>query len=184
MGTANAEKAIAEKQFFSLEDYVQNPPDGMEWVEGYLVEKNGMTLTHGEVQLNLGSLWKIYATTSGQGGKVYTEAPCRTNKQGRRPDVAYLTPELVAKYGKEAVLPVSFPLVAEIASPNDLAEDFFAKAKEYLESGSQEVWLILPENKWIFVITQTQKVWFGAGEVAKTQAVLQGFTVTIDELMA
>ncbi len=183
MVTAIAETAIAEKEVFTLEDYLQNPPDGMEWVDGHLLEKNGMTLAHGEIQSQLSRFWGNYKESSGQGGKVYTEAPCRTNQQGRRPDVAYLTPELVAQYGKSAVLPVSFPLVAEIASPTDFAEEFFAKAKEYLESGSQEVWLILPENKWIFAITQTQKVWFGAGEVARTQAVLPGFSVAVDELL-
>ncbi len=34
---------------FSLEDFMRNPPDGMEWVDGQLVEKNGVTLKHGEI---------------------------------------------------------------------------------------------------------------------------------------
>lgn len=169
---------------FSLEDYMQNPPDGVEWVDGQLIEKKGMTLLHGEVQATLSAYWRSYAISSGQGGKVYTDTPCRTNKQGRRPDVAYLTPSLVAQYGKLPVLPVSFPLAAEIASPTDLVEEFFAKANEYLDSGSQEVWLVLPENKWIFVMTETQKLWFGSGEVVSTQVVLPGFSVAVDELLA
>lgn len=171
-------------QVFSLEDYMQNPPDGMEWVDGQLVEKNGMTLPHGEIQATLSAYWRNYSFSSGQGGKVYTDTPCRTNKQGRRPDVAYLTPELVAQYGKAATLPSSFPLVAEIASPTDLVEEFFAKASEYLDSGCQEVWLVLPENQWILVITHRQKLWFGLGEVVSTQEVLQGFSVAVDELLA
>jgi len=44
----------------TLEDYMQNPPDGMEWVNGQLLEKNGMTLKHGRIQLKLGSYWKNY----------------------------------------------------------------------------------------------------------------------------
>lgn len=175
--------AIAVKEVFSLEDYMQNPPDAMEWVDGQLVEKNGMTLTHGQLQSKLSRYWGNYKESSGQGGEVYTDTPCRTNKQGRRPDVAYLTPDLAAQYGKSPILPFSFPLAAEIASPTDYVEDFFAKAKEYLESGSQEVWLFLPENKWIFVMTATQKLWFGAGEVVSTQVVLQGFSVAVDDLL-
>lgn len=175
--------ATVSPQVFSLEEYMQNPPDDMEWVDGQLVEKNGMTLLHGEIQSNLSRYWGNYALSSGQGGKVYTDTPCRTNKQGRRPDVAYLTPELVAQFGKSAVLPSSFPLVAEIASPTDLVEEFFAKATEYLDSDCQEVWLVLPENKWILVITQTHKLWFGSGEVVSTQVVLQGFSVAVDELL-
>jgi hypothetical protein len=38
------------KDNFSLEDFVANPPEHMEWVDGQLVEKNGMTLRHGKIQ--------------------------------------------------------------------------------------------------------------------------------------
>jgi Uma2 family endonuclease len=51
------------------------------------------------------------------------------------PDVSYITPELWAQVGKFSVLPQSFPLLAEIVSPSDFADDVFAKAQEYLESG-------------------------------------------------
>lgn len=184
-------------QILSLEDWLLNPPEGTEWVDGKVVEKylmewvddklvetSGMTLEHSEIQANLAFYWKSYALSSGQGGKVYTDVPCRTVKQGRRPDVAYLTPELVAQFGKSDVLPQSFPLAAEIVSPTDFAEELFAKAQEYLQSGCKEVWLILPENHYIFIITQEQRIWFSAGEVARTQMVLQGFSVAVDELLA
>jgi len=163
---------------------MQNPPDGMEWVNGQLLEKNGMTLKHGRIQLKLGSYWKNYIDSSGQGGEVYTDVPCRTNKQARRPDVAYLTPELLAQFGNSNVLPQSFPLIAEIISPTDVAEEVFAKANEYLQSGCQEVWLVLPESQWIVVITQQQRFLFTTGEVISTQTVLQGFSVAVDELLA
>ena len=122
--------------------------------------------------------------SSGQGGEVYTDVPCRTNKQGRRPDVAYLTPELLAQFGNSNVLPQSFPLIAEIISPTDVAEEVFAKAKEYLQSGCQEVWLVLPESQWIVVITQQQQFLLSMGEVVSTQTTLQGFSVAVEELLA
>ena len=127
---------------FSLEDYMLNPPKHTEWVDGQLLEKNGMTLKHGRIQAKLASYWRNYMTDHVQGGEVYTDVPCRTSKQGRRPDVAYLTPDLLAQFGEAAVLPQSFPLIAEIISPTDGAEEVFAKAKEYLLSGCQEIWLV------------------------------------------
>jgi Uma2 family endonuclease len=142
-----------------------------------------MTFRHSVTQSRIDYQWRSYKISSGKGGEVLTEAPCRTNKQGRRPDIAYITRELLEQYGEFDVLPVSFPLIAEVASPTDLVEDFFAKATEYLESGCQEVWLVLPENQWIFVVTQTQRLWFGKGEVVRTQEVLQGFSVAVDELL-
>ena len=167
----------------SLEDWMHNAPENTEWVNGELVEKNGMTLKHSRIQGNLYFYWRNYQESSQLGGEVYTEVPCRTNQQGRRPDVAYLTPELVAQYGDEAVLPQSFPLSAEIVSPTDLAEEVIAKAREYLQSGGEEVWLVFPENSWVIVVTQETRTIFVSGEVANTQKVLLGFTVAVDELM-
>ena len=167
----------------SLEDWMHNAPENTEWVNGELVEKNGMTLKHSRIQGNLYFYWRNYQESSHIGGKVYTEVPCRTNQQGRRPDVAYLTPELVAQYGDEAVLPQSFPLSAEIVSPTDLAEEVIAKAREYLQSGGEEVWLVFPENSWVIVVTQETRTIFASGEVANTQKVLLGFAVAVDELV-
>jgi Uma2 family endonuclease len=169
---------------FSVEDFMLNLPEHMEWVDGQLIEKNGMTLQHSEIQGNLYFYWRNYKTSSGQGGKLYTDVPCRTNKQVRRPDVAYLTPELVAQFGKADILPQSFPLIAEIVSPTDIAEDVFLKAQEYLQSGCEEVWLVFPESRLVLVMTQNQIVGFKAGEVVSTQKVLLGFSVAVDELLA
>jgi Uma2 family endonuclease len=168
----------------SLEEWMENPPVGTEWVDGELLEKNGMTLKHSRIQGNLYFYWRSYKDSSGQGGQVYTEVPCRTSKQGRSPDVAYLTPELVAQYGEAKVLPQSFPLSAEIVSPTDLAEDVIAKTQEYLQSGGEEVWLVFPESRWIIVTTQTKRLVFVSGEVVSTQTVLPGFNVAVDELLA
>jgi Uma2 family endonuclease len=172
------------KDDFSLEDFVANPPDHMEWVDGQLVEKNGMTLRHGKIQLRLGRSWEDYKDSSAQGGEVYTDVPCRTNKQGRSPDVAYLTPELVAQFGNVATLPQSFPLCAEIVSPTDVAEDVLLKAQEYLESGGDEVWLVFPESRWVMVMTENRGLMFTAGQVVCTQKVLQGFSVAVNDLLA
>ncbi|MBP0022331.1 MAG: Uma2 family endonuclease [Cyanobacteria bacterium SBLK] len=167
----------------SLEDWLENPPEHTEWVNGGLVEKNGMTLKHSKIQNRLGRQWANYQESSGQGGEVYTEVPCRTQKQGRSPDVAYLTPELVEEYGDAKVLPRSFPLTAEIVSPTDFAEDVIAKAEEYLQSGAEEVWLVFPENRWIIIVTQDSKQIVASGEIARTQKVLTGFSIAIDELL-
>ncbi|MGE5656988.1 MAG: Uma2 family endonuclease [Actinomycetota bacterium] len=175
---------IVQPPYLSLEEWIQNPPDKTEWVNGELVEKNGMTAKHGRAQSRLSRYWGSYMISSGQGGEVYTETPCRTIGRGRCPDVAYLTPELLARFGENfTTLPQSFPLIAEIVSPTDFAEDVIAKAEEYLQSGSEEVWLVFPENKWIIIVIQNQQLIFTAGKTISTQIVLPGFTVAIDELL-
>ena len=168
----------------SLDECMFNLPEHTEWVNGQFIEKNGTTLQHSEIQINLGFYWKSYTISSGQGGKVYTDVPCRTTKQVRRPDVAYLTPELVAQFGKADILPQSFPLIAEIVSPTDIAEDVFLKAQEYLQSGCEEVWLVFPESRLVLVMTQSQILGFKTGEVVSTQKVLLGFSMAVDEVLA
>lgn len=168
----------------TLEEFIVRPVNQAEWVNGEIVEKNGMTVEHGVVQINLGAAWKAYAQTTSQGGATCTDAPCRTIKQVRRPDVAFITQQMLEQEGKPATMPYSFPLVAEIASPTDFAEDLFSKAQEYLASGSDEVWMVFPENQWVLVLTKIQHLWFTQGEVVQTQVVLPGFAIAVDELFA
>jgi Uma2 family endonuclease len=175
--------ASEQPKTLSLQDYLQNPLDGTEWVDGQLVEKNGVTLRTSQIQSKLDYFWRDHKNTQRLGGEVYTEPPCRTRLQVRRPDVAYLTADLLTQFGQSKVLPQSFPLIAEIVSPTDCAEDVFSKANEYLESGCQEVWLILPESYWIIVITQQGRSLFTQGESASTQLILPSFSLAVDELL-
>ncbi|MEG4485116.1 Uma2 family endonuclease [Microcoleus sp. D2_18a_B4] len=172
------------QKVISLEDFLVRPADRMEWVDGNLVEKTGMTFKHGLAQVNLATSWKTYKNSSGQGGEVVTEVLCRTNKQGRRPDVAYITPELLPQSGNFTAFSQSFPLIAEVASPEDSGEELFAKAQEYLESGCLEVWLLFPEARLIFVNGGQSWRLFNADEVVNTQSVLAGFSVAVSELLA
>ena len=70
-----------------------------------------------------------------------------------------------------------------VTLPTDLVEDFFAKAEEYLTASCVEVWLIIPKIKYIFVITDNQCLRFKSGDIAKTEVILTGFSVTVDELL-
>ena len=175
---------IQSFQIQSLEDWMQQAPNGTEWVNEELVEKNGMTLKHSKLQAKIAYLWRVFKDERAMDGEIYTDVPCRTLKQGRSPDVAYLTPELVAQYGDAKALPQSFPLSAEIVSPTDLAEDVISKAQEYLQSGGDEVWLVFPESRWVIVVTLEARLVFVSGEVARTQKVLLGFEIAVDELLA
>ncbi len=160
----------------------KNLPEQHEWVDGQFVEKNGMTLKHGRIQGTLIAAWKNHKNAQNLGGEVYAEAPARTQQQIRRPDVAYLTPALMTQYGEPKVLPQSFPLITEIVSLMDLAEDVFSKANEYLALGCQDVWLVLPESQWMVVLTAQQRLMLAPGEMVSTQAVLPGFAIAVADL--
>lgn len=181
---AEIQPESAPKKVISLEEFLVRPPDRMEWVDGNLVEKTGMTFKHSLAQSKLSTSWRNYQNSSGQGGEVLTEILCRTNKQGRRPDVAYITPELLPPSGNFTAFSQSFPLIAEVASPEDSGEELFAKAQEYLASGCLEVWLLFPEARLIFVNAGERWLLFDLDEVVNTQKVLAGFSVAVSELLA
>lgn len=168
----------------SLEAWIENPVEGTEWVDGQLLEKTGITLTHSKIQGNLYYFWRLHQEQQNLGGQVYTEVPCTTKKQGRKPDVAYITQTLLEQYGEPKTLPQSFPLSAEIVSPTDYAEDVYDKANEYLASGGEEVWLVYPHSQLVIVMTAKDGQLFRPGEIAKTQLVLPGFEISVDELLA
>lgn len=174
--------ATLTKPTLTLEDFLANPPEHQEWIDGQLKETTGMTIRHSKIQAKLARFWGNFASESQQGGELYTELPCRTKNQGRRPDVAYLTAELVNQYEDVPSLPQSPPLIAEIASPADSAEDLFAKANEYLASGCEEVWLVLPENQKVLIIMSKQTLVFGGGDTVTTQRVLTGFNIAVNDL--
>jgi Uma2 family endonuclease len=159
-------------------------PEGMEEVDGIQVEKTGMTLQHAGVQSSLSAEWRAYSRSSQQGGKTFVEALCNTQAQRRRPDVAYVTLALLETHGQPSTFPQSFPLIGEIASPDDAAEDLFQKAREYLASGAEEVWIVLPESRMAFIVLADQVLAFVEGQMIATQRVLQGFAIALTELLA
>lgn len=182
--TTEIQPTSEPEKFITLEDFLAKPAERMEWVDGNLVEKTGMTLKHSVAQSKLSTYWRIYKDSTGVGGEVVTEMLCRTAKQGLRPDVAYITPELLPPSGNITSFSQSFPLIAEIASPEDSGEELFAKAQEYLESGCQEVWLLFPEARLVFVNANQGWILFNVNEVANTQTVLAGFSIAVSELLA
>lgn len=163
----------------SLRMFIEAPVDRAEWIDGQIVEKTGMTVKHGVVQGRLSHLWTAHADSIQANGLVCVEAPCCTLRQVRRPDMAFITAESLTKHGQPATFPQSFPLIAEIISPTDFAEAMFAKAQEYLESGCQEVWLVMPEVQ----MTSSKHLWFTANETVTTQTVLEGFQITVQDLV-
>ena len=172
------------KPTITLEDYLANPPEYQEWIKGELKETTGMTVRHSELQAKLSNLWCNYLDNSKIEGTIYIALPCCTQGQGRRPDVCYLTAELASNYRNAPSLPQSPPLIAEIVSPTDIAEDLFAKASEYLASGCEEVWLIFPENEIILIIMSEQILGFNKGDIIATQKVLMGFNISVNDLFS
>ena len=47
-------------QPISLDDWMENPPNSTEWINGELIKKNGMTLKHSRIQSKLSAYWRTH----------------------------------------------------------------------------------------------------------------------------
>ncbi|MCS6815336.1 MAG: Uma2 family endonuclease [Cyanobacteria bacterium] len=52
-----------------------------------------------------------------------------------------------------------------------------------MQSGCQEVWLVMPESQWVMVITAQQQVLLSGEAMVTTQQVLPGFTISVATLL-
>jgi Uma2 family endonuclease len=72
----------------------------------------------------------------------------------RRPDLAFVSR---ARWPLERAIPETGDwqmvpdLAVEVLSPNDVFEQVVAKMKEYFQYGAQQVWLVLPTEKQVYV---------------------------------
>jgi Uma2 family endonuclease len=169
------------------EEFCMHPPEYSEWVDGEIKEKTGMSFKHSIAQGNLYALLYNFCRANQLAGKTVLELLCKTHRQTRRPDIAFISSEQIQKYPSFNILAECFPWIAEVASPDDSAEMLFAKSREYLDSGCREVWLLFPETQIVminFMDDSEQIRWLiyqNEGMIA-SPIVFNNFTVSLAEL--
>lgn len=153
MTTVETKKLTAE-EFFDLPE----PKDGskQELVRGEVITMAAPGVEHGEIQLALGSLIRVFLM-SNKIGRVVTESGVVTEHNDdtvRGPDVSYYSKERlpldkrVVKYNDQPA-----DLCVEVKSPSNTMKQLKAKAKEYLFAGVRLVWIVEPEDRTVTVIT-------------------------------
>lgn len=102
----------------------------------------------------------------------------------RIPDASFVAWERVPEEG----IPEGFwegppTLAVEVVSPHDRADDIHAKVRDYLEAGTQQVWVLWPRTRSMTVYDSTH----GVRELAPEAELdggneLPGFTVRVGDL--
>ncbi len=118
-------------------------------------------------------------------GEAFLDVDCRLSSNTvRRPDLAVFLGSRAEQVDLRK-MPVPFPpdVAVEVISASELAIDVNRKALDYLRAGSQEVWLLDPENGELFV-QQDSAMRLLRGANVLESALLPGFPVTVDELLA
>lgn len=82
-------------------------------------------------------------------------------------------------------LDVAPELIVEVISPNDRWKEIQDKLKEYFAIGVEQVWLIEPEDRTVFVYSAlTEVIRLSEADTLHGEGVLAGFTLPLVELFA
>jgi Uma2 family endonuclease len=119
-----------------------------------------------------------------QGGRLLAEVDVwLTEKQMRRPDIAFYTAEQRRQMANgEPAIP-SF--VVEIVSDNDNTVKDAKKVKEYFDAGVSVVWWVLPQLEMVYVYTSARAsvIGFDTDKISAAPAIAR-LELSVNELFA
>ena len=151
-----------------------------ELLDGEVVEMPGPTYEHGRIVMKLGSL--LYPGLRGRGEQVDNTDFSDSRLAALRPDLAILLgekPSLVDPWK----LPVTIPpdLVVEVVSPSESAFRVDRRINAYLRFGVQEIWIIYPEDRSLYLHAEACVKRLRPGSTLETP-LLPGWSVPVDDI--
>ena len=159
-----------------------------EIVDGRYVELPPMSTFAGLVTSRLTRRMGIFAETQ-QLGEVVSEILFGlTPTRRRRPDVAFVSYQRWAR-GRPIPSGEPWPVVpnlgVEVVSPTDDAEPLMRKVVEYFQADVEQVWLIYPLLKLVYVYESLMKVQgFTEADELDGGSLLPGFKLVLSALFA
>ena len=178
---------MATKTLMTVEEFAQiSAPEteDYELVEGELSPLPSATPTHGLICENVSLLIGTYFLEN-RIGKVLSEVDCRVaDDTVRRPDRSiFLAARLAQIDPKTVPIPFAPDIAVEVLSHSEMAIDVNRKIREYLGSGSKEVWILDHENGEVFVHTNNG-IRLLVGNDALKSPLLPGFAALVNDLLA
>ena len=166
----------------TLEEFMTKDYESYEFVEGELRPMSTPTMEHGRIGVNIIVLLHPHVKAN-KLGKVYSiETTFQVGKSGRKPDVAFLSQEHIPEDERQAS---SIPpdLAVEIVSPSDTLYDVQEKAFEYLDAGTQLVWVVEPVGQTVTVYrSRTDIKTLTVKDTLTGEDAIKGFQCSVAEI--
>ena len=102
----------------------------------------------------------------------------------RGPDVAFIRAERVPETTPISFWPFAPDLAVEVASPGNSMADLQEKAIEYLEAGTQLVWIVEPRTRSVTVYRSFNDIALLRESDVLSDPLLPGFSLSLAELFA
>ncbi|HEV2107565.1 MAG TPA: Uma2 family endonuclease [Thermomicrobiales bacterium] len=181
---------MSVKHLTTIEDLWEMPEKPgvrFELVDGELIEVPGAGVVHGLISALLYRLLYTFVEEHNLGivlhdgvGFILASDPPRL----RIPDVSFVSWRRVPLTGfPEGFWPGPPDLAVEIVSPHDRAEDVHAKVRNYIDAGSEAVWVLWPREQSVTVHLPDEPAReLLATDVLDGGAVLPGFSTRASDL--
>lgn len=159
-----------------------------ELVRGELKMMSPSGYRHGRVTAALAHLLRQHARSRDLGAVTGAESGFllqRSPDTVRAPDAAFISKARLADAPARNYFGGAPDLAVEVLSPDDVAGEVLAKAREWLAAGAVEVWVVDPERRTVEIHRRGEPPQVCAeGEVISGGTLLPGLDLPVRELFA
>ena len=182
---------MATKAFLTAEEYAAlDEPAGVryELSNGELIVTPSSNHTHNKIRDLLNARLRNIPGIDDR-GEISSETDVRLGPDTvRRPDICFFLKARLAGVDIDQVpIPLAPDLVIEIVSRNDRADDLLLKVFQYLEAGTQAVWLMYPNTRLAYRYTpgkrEPEVLAVESGGRFEESALLPAFSVPLSEII-
>jgi len=174
-----------EEKLLSADEFMALPLDHVELVRGKVVQLMPPLFEHGLWASNVDFALKSWARGTGA-GYVTTEASFRLSQNPdvvRAPDVCFMALDQIELKDMGAYVDGAPTLAVEVKSKNETLDSLLDKAAEYLQAGSEQVWIVQPGRQRVLVLSQDEsEISYRMGDSISGGETLPGFDLSVAEI--
>ena len=144
---------------------------------------------HGAIAMELATLLNLYVKQNNLGRVYPADLIYVLNgdeddiRVARKPDISFVTAERVKTHDRSKPYYQAPDLAIEIVSPSETIETTRAKLNDYLDYGTQQVWVVYPQTKQVEVyLPDGTARTYNADDTLSGGDLLPGFTLSIQDI--
>jgi Uma2 family endonuclease len=180
-----------QKQLMTAEELAKLAPEASrgELVEGEFISMSPAGFMHGRIALKIGTYLNLFVLKHKLGEAYAAETGFilkRNPDTVRAPDVAFVTAERAARQSQETGFFEGAPdLAVEVISPSEMMDEIENKLFDYLNAGTQVVWLVFPRTQSITAYRSLTDIrTYSVEDAIDCAELLPGFTLAVKEIFS